>query len=350
MFKFKKKSSQEPASPTDSADFIVHNMPVTRPHILKPSGLNSSGGSDNGQGISGFGLSAPQHNFKTVGLIIIVGGFIVVSAFIYLSYRFIVKPTAETDSPALQATTTEEKSDSSPSATSSPENSVVNIVATTTVIEIATVTPDVINGATSTEELAYGEGTSGRSGSDLPPVIDSDQDGLSDDEETVLNTSATSADSDADNYSDLFELQNGYNPAGAGQLGTNPYLTKYSNASFHYETIVPKNWTSQSLNNEATVLFSAPDESLIQISVQDNADQASILNWYSQSFPDNIVTYDKLVSTDQYDGVMGEGNLNFYLTDKNRRYIIVISYIPAVNNRLAYSNIFQLIIDSLTIK
>jgi len=47
---------------------------------------------------------------------------------------------------------------------------------------------------------------------------------------------------------------------------------------------------------------------------------------------------------------MGENGLNFYLTDKKKTNIFVVSYISATADRLAYPDIFQLLINSLLIK
>ncbi|MFA5753755.1 MAG: hypothetical protein WC905_00115 [Patescibacteria group bacterium] len=345
MFQIKKKKNKEAvaASPIVQ-DFVVHNMPTTRPQPMAAS-APASGGIDLES--VGFAPVAPKRNFKTVGLFIIIGGLIVVSAFVYLSYRFIIRPAAKVDSPVNTATSTIENEEKEPIDEPSGSSS-AEVVSVSTSSELVTVTPEVIGAASTTNDgLLLGEESLGRDGSNLPPVADADSDGLSDDEEAVLGTLVGNADSDSDSYNDLAEIQKGYNPIGAGQLKTNNNLLEYQNSAFKYKTIVPKSWSQQSLNDGATVILSAPDESLLQISVQDNTDQTSILSWYSQSFPDNLVTYDKLESTDSYDGIMGEGGLNFYLTDKNRRQILVISYIPAVNNRLAYPNIFRLVIDSL---
>jgi len=53
---------------------------------------------------------------------------------------------------------------------------------------------------------------------------------------------------------------------------------------------------------------------------------------------------------DRWEGIAGDDGLNFYLTDQERQFIYVISYIPSDERRLAYPNIFQLMINSLQIK
>ena len=202
--------------------------------------------------------------------------------------------------------------------------------------------------ASTTDEI-MNEELSGKNISNLPPIIDSDRDGLNDNEEILLGTNANSSDSNGNSYSDLTEVNNNYNPAGSGRLIANSNLAKYTSSVIGYEILYPKSWTLKSLNNDATVIFTMPDDSLIQISVQDNPDHAGILSWYEDSFPGVTVAYDKLKSTDSWDGVMGEDNLNFYLTDKKHDNIFVISYIPAVGNYIAYPKVFELMINSFLI-
>lgn len=66
------------------------------------------------------------------------------------------------------------------------------------------------DGLTDEEELTY---------STNPLLVDSDSDGLSDYEEVkIYNTNPLNVDSDSDSYPDGEEVQNGYNPLGEGML------------------------------------------------------------------------------------------------------------------------------------
>ena len=339
----KKKSGQNPKTATDSetaaqlnGDLIVHNMP-------SQAKLSGSGGKARTPLSTSFAsVAAPKHNFKSVGLIIIGGGFIFIAGLIYLSYHFIISPTAGQNITAAPVVTVAETNITS---TGTPPTSPVVVPDTTAV---ATLTPTILDLATTTATTS--DAAAGQTVSNLPPLVDSDNDGLSDDEEAVLGTSASSSDSNGNSYPDLTEINNNYNPAAAGRLEANSNLAKYSNSTIGYEILYPKNWPIQSLNNDATVTFTLPDGSLIQISVQDNPDQAGILSWYENLFPEVTVAPAKLKSAATWDGVMGEDNLNFYLTDKKHDNIFVISYISAVDGRVAYPNIFKLMIDSLVLK
>lgn len=343
MFSKKKEATKENSEPevvSSNQDLIVHNMPsVSRLGVGLPSAPRANNG--------GFGLPpVPQKgNFKAVGLVIMIFGLIFIGALIYLSYRFIISPTAKTTSnPLVQSVVTEQKKTATTAA------AIIPTLVPTSTVAVATSTPSVISdSAISTSSLMIEE-LSGQDGSNLPPLLDSDKDGLLDDEEYLLGTSATTTDSDMDTYSDFAELLKNYNPAGVGKLATNVNLTVYNNKTYGYSILTPKDWEVRSLAEDATNIFMAPDDSLIQISIQDNSDKAGILGWYESSFPEASATYDQLMNGDGWDGVMGADNLNFYLTDSKHKYIYVISYIPAVAERIVYPNIFKLMISSLVVK
>lgn len=53
---------------------------------------------------------------------------------------------------------------------------------------------------------------------EIPMPVDSDADGLTDDQEVMYGTDFMNSDSDGDGYLDGAEVQNGYNPNGPGQL------------------------------------------------------------------------------------------------------------------------------------
>jgi hypothetical protein len=321
-------------------ELIIHNMPSpARLSGSFPNSVKTVSDGYNLEPVSG------KQNFKTIGLVIIGGGVIVIGVLIYLSYHFIISPAATEETAVVKTPTAAE----TVKTTGNNAELAANILATATPVAVTTPTPATIATSTATSSLLAGENISPNQES-LPPLLDSDSDGLLDNEEVLLGTSAASTDSDGDSYSDVSEIGKGYNPAGAGKLSANSGLALYNNKTLGYDILYPKDWAKQSLDGEATVIFMAPEDSLIQVSVQDNPDQAGILGWYESAFSDTAATYDQLLSADGWDGVMGEDGLNFYLTDSGHKNIYVISYIPAISNHLVYPNIFKLIINSLIIK
>lgn len=343
MFLKKTKKTIEPdLSVKVDSDLIVRNMP--RPQVSASLGYKSNAS-------AGFMPSAPSpQKHKLVGLIVMAGGLIFIGALVYLSYYFIIKPATNPAKPiaTVNSTSTNIKS------TSTPDSSSISSPVSPAEIAkiISSSTPEIISesASSSASSSLMNEELKGRDGGNLPPLIDSDSDGLNDDEETLLGSSPSTNDSNNNGYQDLVEINNNYNPIDSGRLSSNQNLALYENKTYNYEVLYPKNWAVKTLNDEATLVFTAADDSIIQISLQDNPDKQSILTWYSATFPNVTVTYDKLKNALTWNGISGTDDLNFYLTDKNKKNIYVFSYIPAVDGRLVYPNIFKLIINSLVIK
>ncbi len=336
--KEKQIASVEPVASSFSHDLIVHNMPSH----ARISG-NFSGTPKVNEGRFGLTPIPQKQNFKMVGFIIIIFGAIVIGALVYLSYRFIISPTANKNKPTSTIPlVTEVKKDTTTETVITPvPTSTPVVMATTTALELVAVA--------STTPL-MNEDLTGQDGQILPPVLDTDTDTLTDDEELVMGTSATLADSDGDKFNDATEISKGFNPAGSGPLSANANLTKYTNTAYKYSLLYPSTWQIKSLAEEATAVFIAPEDSLIQISVQDNPDKSGIQSWYESAFSPAAVSSNQIITLNGWEGVMGADNLNFYLTDAKHANIYVVSYIPAVGGRLVYPNIYKLMLNSLVIK
>jgi len=353
------KPAVNPAEAKLDHDIIVHNMP-NRARLSKSSYTrsNNSGADDNGF-LDSNGGGAPKNNFKKVGLIIIVLGIALIIALVYLGYRFFIKPQAEsTPVPTANQTTTQ---------TATTSNTEINEVVSVEPEEIETPAVNPISVEVTSSDIYSPENTSTSTSTsttseieeeqeqeqeqeiEILPVIDLDNDGLTDDEERALNTNLGLADSDEDGYSDLGEILNGYDPLGTGSLAGSRFITRYQNSVGNYSVLYPATWDLKALNNNFTIIISAPDNSLFQISTQDNAKIQNIISWYEETFPDEGNVYERLKQGQNWEGIMGEGGLNFYLTDSTRRNIYVISYIPIISGRLAYPNIFEMMINSFVV-
>ena len=283
-----------------------------------------------GELISEFGIGNGISLIITLGIIFIL-------TLIYFSYRFIVQPKTEN---VTQQNTVEAND------IVSGENKIEDLnkilPATTTEIQIKTV--DVLE----KDSIDIASSSSVLINDILPPLIDSDSDGLNDLEEEIIGSDINLTDSDNDTFSDLSEIENGYNPIGSGKLVMNSNIAEYNGKAYSF--LYPVVWGVSSLNNDETVIITTDDNSLIQISSQDNENVQSILSWYEEYFPDTLITYDKLKKGSGWEGIMSPDNINFYLVDDMRDKIYVISYIAAVGERVSYPNIFNFIINSFSIK
>lgn len=286
---------------------------------------------------------------KTVGVLIVVGGIVLMGAVVAGLYYFLfmapqepATPRVETEEPT--ATTEEEEEmpaeEEAGPATTAPEDEEEEA-------EQATTTPDEETATTTPEEEAEEE-------EDEPietqGMQDSDNDGLTDEEEEILGTSKNSQDSDGDGYDDLTELTNLYNPAGSGKLEENSDMTGPDDEDVIYDVIYPSAWFKSEISDEGSIILNSPDNHFLQIVVQENNELESIDEWYEKMFGEDSIIPENRISTDTWDGVRSDEGLEIYLVDKDRRYIIVLSYTPLDDDELIYKNIFDLAVNSFVIR
>lgn len=340
MFGAKKKKT-EPADDQAgiSPDLIVHNMP--RPQ--RPAARNRRGAVST----SFTPVTAPPKNFQYVGLLIIGGGLLVIGAIAYFGYRFMIAPAT---APAEQSASipADEASDLTPVP-------VAPAPVFSEPLDLVFVEPAEIELAPRATDEGEEEQGSNMPPADLP-LADRDGDGLGDDEELLLGTDPDQADTDNDGYSDGAELASLYNPRGLGRLGEDEYLKIYrrgadvSGSRLSYNLLYPGIFAVSESESSQTVVFAGPDGSLIQVAQIENTEEIGILSWYEANFPGSSPAYNRIKTTATWDGLMGDDGLNFYLVDKARSEIIVLSFIPATGNRLSYPNIFRLLIDTFRLE
>jgi hypothetical protein len=297
---------------------------------------------------------------KVVGAIIMVVGVLVMAAAVYLAYIYLINPQgkgtpAPTPTPPVTQTPTP--------TPSTPQTPVTNVPAQPTSPTVATSTqptPPVNIPATSTPPVATS--TPAVPASSTPPVATSTPPNpsapigaknitaLSIAEKALFGADPAKNDSDGDSYPDLSEVLNLYDPAGTGKIIDNPHIGVYQNPADHYSVDYPKNWKVQSLENGDSLLFTAADNSIVEIISQPNAQKQKIKDWYNGQFPDNQAADAQLAGRDGWQGIFHQDQENFYLADLAGNRIYTISYIPANPSDLSYYNIFLMMINSFTVK
>jgi hypothetical protein len=294
---------------------------------------------------------------KAVGAVIMIIGLIVMAAAVYLVYIFLINPQKTVApvtnnkpvAPAAPVVKTEEpvvpplepEIKEAPVATTSP---VVVQVPATTSEPIIPSTP-----ATSTDAIVP---TTTPSSSVVPvepaaAIIDSDGDGLSDSEEALFGTNANLTDSDGDGFSDSAELENLYNPAGEGRLAVNLNIMQYKDDQKGYSVFRPAAWRVQNVGD--SVIFSAPDNSFVQIVYEANSEKKGILLWYNEQFSDASASLSDVIIKNGWEGLYHRDNRIVYLADLAKNAILTISYVPSQEGDMTYYNVFRTMVSSFAI-
>lgn len=328
-------------------NLIVHNMPKQEKMGRQTAEPSSEIGKINAHS-PGMVSAAPKKDFKIMGFVIIFFGILLIGLIIFLTYKYVISPTAKNDNKVIVQT---------PVAPVVPEKEEVVVIEEEPETEISDEASDISltepelaiedENATSTDEVMQEEYV-GIEAEELPPLVDADEDGLFDEEESILGTSVFLKDSDDDGYEDLAEIKNGYNPSGEGRLIDSTFIEEYESLNYNFKFLYPTTWRAQE-TGENLIVFEEADGSLIQLSVTSNYDGLSILNWYEENFPNENLSYDEIISKNGYEGVSAKDGLNIYLTDEARKNIFTFSYMPASQERLSLLNIFKLIYSSFSI-
>lgn len=172
-------------------DLIVHNMPN---QIFSARSSSSS--------LISHSVSDSKNNFKMIGAVIVGFGVLLVGALIYLSYYFIIKPKTkpvistpvqtqsivENTQPVEKSTSTENVATTSATFVESSQNTSIDV--------------DLLASSTATSTESVEEEIL----VDLPPLLDTDSDGLLDDEESIFGSNYLLVDTDSDGYHDLAEI------------------------------------------------------------------------------------------------------------------------------------------------
>ncbi len=177
------------------------------------------------------------------------------------------------------------------------------------------------------------------------PSLDSDQDGLTNQEEILYGTNAGSADTDLDGYKDGQEVLAFYNPNGQGKLIDSALVKTYENTTYRYSMLAPPSWTVGTLNADKLVTFTSVTGEFVQVSVQENTSGLSAREWYISLNPSVKQSSLKDIAVGTVTGVLGPDGLNAYLADK--KYIYQVTYNIGVKKEANYLTTFSMMYTSV---
>jgi outer membrane biosynthesis protein TonB len=159
---------------------------------------------------------------------------------------------------------------------------------------------------------------------------DTDNDGLSNNEETLYGTNPDKADSDEDGFSDSVELVNLYNPAGfkPTKLLEAGLVTEMTSTEGKYDLLYPTSW-SKSDKAGGEVTFTNPQNQPISLSIEENAQGQSVLDWYLSQTPGVSPTdVQPFFTKSGLEGVRSPDGLTAYIDAGGKVYIL--AYTPGL--------------------
>src|SRR3989339_455626 len=183
---------------------------------------------------------------------------------------------------------------------------------------------------------------------EIVPGVDSDSDGLSDIEETlVYKTDPRLPDTDSDGFLDGNEVFHRYNPGGTapGTLLGSGAVKVYKGTAIEilYEFYYPSTWSYQEVQNE--IILDAQTGEGFHISVFSNPEESSFKDWIKQNFPTS--TFVSGVTKNGLPMMQGEDQRTVYLDLTS--VILSFVYDPGIKTRVDYLQIFQMMLNSVQV-
>ena len=185
--------------------------------------------------------------------------------------------------------------------------------------------------------------------------VDTDQDGLTDSEERFYSTDPNKGDTDSDGFSDGNELKNLYDPLKAEtRLDVSGIVNTYTNQTFKYSLLYPSSWVAKAVDptNDREVMISSASGEFFTITVLDNPNKLSPVDWYTTVVaPGGDTARLQSFAYDTWSGVMTEDSLVVYLTRNEKDAVVVplmymVKYNLNTNNEIQLLTTFQMMLRS----
>lgn len=182
------------------------------------------------------------------------------------------------------------------------------------------------------------------------PGVDTDSDGLTDQEEReVFGTEPANPNTDRDNFVDLNEILNLYDPAAPAPalLKDNPKIARYENSAGGYALFQPAVWKVVTPTDAAEVIrLTAPSTEYVEITSEERQPDQALMDWYLAKNPTVTSSQVQPFKTKQgLDAVLSPDRFTAYV-DTGKR-IVTLKYALADQLFIQYRVTFQTMIQSL---
>lgn len=181
--------------------------------------------------------------------------------------------------------------------------------------------------------------------------VDTDNDNLTDLEENLVGTSLTNPDTDGDGFKDGDEIDSGYSPVVKG----GGVAAKLENAGFlklfstdfvddNFSTLIPKKWQVSTFKSTKQVIITADTGEVIKISIKDNTERKSAMDWYMRNNAGVSAISLKQIEYGDFSGIMSPDGTSAYMSDSMKTKLYVFEYIMDNGSQMRYPNTFRMII------
>lgn len=190
------------------------------------------------------------------------------------------------------------------------------------------------------------------------PSLDSDQDGLTDEEEVIFATGQAVPDTDGDSFLDGAEVVNLYDPASSGAfLDISSNVKIAQNVQFGYQFLTPLNWTTvnETPSGESFLIKPLTGTESMRITIYENPEQLTVSNWLqSQVELNNLTQFLPFSNEAGFTGVKSTDNLFFVATiddggPGSRALMFVMEYQRGGATQIKYPSVWQMIVNSLAV-
>jgi hypothetical protein len=178
---------------------------------------------------------------------------------------------------------------------------------------------------------------------------DMDNDGLTDAEEVIFGTNANVTDSDGDGYSDLTEIQSGYDPSAPGaRLVDSTHFRKQVLGEV-WETLLPTTWLVR-LDEVFSNIYKIDTGALAFISVKFSAKPAEMIfaDWLTANEPMIVpASLDNFTAKSGYAAAQTSDHLTTFLTTDTS--VITLSYVSNGAAALDFPLIYDFLVQNLNL-
>lgn len=181
--------------------------------------------------------------------------------------------------------------------------------------------------------------------------LDTDVDGITDEEETLYATDRTRPDTDGDGFLDGNEVFHLYSPTAVAPstLRDTGQVQSYTDAAGRFELLAPTRWLLDTVDaTKGTVKFSAATGEYVQLSLEDNPERLDVVSWYLARSPGvSRADVETLTTKAGYAALRSPDRLTVYVGGGERVY--ALTYSVGTLAEANFRRTFEMMINSLRI-